>query len=175
MLRFIEVFNILSKSSIIENCGFKLYLDEFVPTGKKIISSIASKDAELIRNSLSANLIPIINNVFGELYNYNELSNKELIQECFIENQEIKKNKSEIEKLFADKPPKLEEVVQVRNTQNLSEQIQKELEDYPIKKDIDAPRPIIIVGSKGAGKTTFINYLFKNNFDDSVHKDHPFV
>ena len=173
--RFIDFFNILSKQSIIENCGFKLYLDEFAPNGKKIISSIASKDAELIRNSLSANLIPIINNVFGELYNYNELTSKELIQECFIENQEIKKNKSEIEKLFADKPPKLEEVVQIRNTQNLSEQIQKELEDYPIKKDIDAPRPIIIVGSKGAGKTTFINYLFKNNLDDSVHKEHPFV
>lgn len=173
--RFIDFFNILSKTSIIENCGFKLYLDELAPKGKKIISTIVSKDAELIRNSLSANLLPIINNVFGELYNYNELSNKELIKECFIENKEIKKNKSEIEKLFADKPPKLEEVVQVRNTQNLSEQIQTEIEQYPIKKDIDAPRPIIIVGSKGAGKTTFINYLFKNSLNEEIHKEHPFV
>lgn len=173
--RFIDFFNILSKTTLIENCGFKLYLDEVVPNGKKIISTIASKDTELIRNSLSANLLPILNNIFGELYSYNELTNKELIKECFIENKEIKKNKSEIEKLFADKPPQLEEVIQVRNTQNLSEQIQKEIDDYPIKKDIDAPRPIIIVGSKGAGKTTFINYLFKNNLSDDIHKEHPFV
>ena len=173
--RFIDFFNILSKKSIIENCGFKLYLDEVIPKGKRIISTLAAKDSELVRNSLSGNIIPILNNVFGELYNYNELTNKELIEECFIENKEIKKNKSEIERLFADKPPKLEEVIQVRNTKNLSEEIQTEIEQYPIKKDIDPPSPIIIVGSKGAGKTTFINYLFKNNLNESVHKDHPFV
>lgn len=173
--RFIEFYNMLSRESIVENCGFKLCLDELTPIGKKIISTIASKNEELIRNSLSANLIPIINDVFGELYNYNELTNAELIKECFVENKEIKKNKSEIEKLFADKPPKLEEVIQVRNTHNLSKQIQSEIESHPIKKDIDAPRPIIIVGSKGAGKTTFINYLFKNNSNKSINKEHPFV
>ncbi|MCY1636708.1 AAA family ATPase [Marinifilum sp. D737] len=173
--RFIDFFNVLSKASLIENCGFKLSIDEVLPNGKKIISTIASKDAELIRNSLSANLLPILDDIFGELYSYDELTNKELIKECFIENKEIKKNKSEIEKLFADKPPKLEEIVQVRNTKNLSEQIQTEIDEYPIKKDIDAPKPIIIVGSKGAGKTTFINYLFKNNFNGDIHKEHPYV
>jgi GTPase SAR1 family protein len=173
--RFIDFFNILSKLSIIENCGFKLYLEEVLPRGKKIISTISSKDSELVRNSLSAQLIPMLEQIFGELYSYDELSNKELIKECFIENLEIKKNKSEIEKLFADKPPKLEEVIQARNTQNISIQIQSEIEEYPVGKDIDAPHPIIIVGSKGAGKTTFINYLFKTNLNDTIQKNHPIV
>jgi len=173
--RFIDFFNILSKLSIIENCGFKLYLEELLPRGKKIIAGLPSKDSELVRNSLSAQLIPILEQIFGELFSYSELINKELIKECFIENKEIKKNKSEIEKLFADKPPKLEGVIQTRNTQNVSDQIQAEIDDHPLEKDVDPPRPIIIVGSKGAGKTTFINYLFKNNYDDNIQKNHPFV
>ncbi len=69
------------------------------------------KDSELIRNSLSSNLVPIIDKVFGEIYKYEILDDKELLKECFIENEEIKKNKSDIEKLFADKPPELTEVI----------------------------------------------------------------
>jgi GTPase SAR1 family protein len=173
--RFIIFYNTLSKLSIVENCGFKLQLDEIIPKGKKILSIITSKDSELVRNSLSAQLIPILDKIFGELYNYNELSSIELIKECFIENKEIKKNKSEIEKLFADKPPKLEEVIQARNTHHISDQIQKEIGDFPVSKAVNAPRPIIIVGSKGAGKSTFINYLFKNSLLETIHKNHPFV
>jgi len=173
--RFVEFFNLLSKFAIVEKSGIVVHVEN-EPHGQVIISSLTNKDEELVRNDLSSNLTPILNDVFTEIYKYEVLDNKNLIEECFIENEEIKKNKSDIEKLFADKPPKLAEVSQVRNTKNLAGQIKKELEIHPIGlKDIEPPRPIIIVGSKGAGKTTFINYLFKLSFSTDFLKKRPFV
>lgn len=37
------------------------------------------------------------------------------------------------------------------------------------------PNPIILVGSKGAGKTTFINYLFQNNEIKDTWQSHPYI
>lgn len=176
--RFIEFYNVLSKSSNIENFGFKIYLEEFVQyRGKTILSTLPLKDSELIRNSLSAELTPIINRLFGELYDIDDAINKELIKECFIENNEIKKNKSEIERLFDDTPPHIEKIIKARNTESIATQIIDEIEDDNLKINSAPPQPIIIVGSKGAGKTTFINYLFKYNIDNEkdFSKSHPFV
>ena len=76
-----------------------------------------------------------------------------------------------MEKLFADKPPKLGEVSQVRHTKNLAGQIKNEMESHPVGlRDVEPPKPMIIVGSKGAGKTTFINYLFKLSFSETFLK-----
>ena len=176
--RFVDFYNILSKSSVIENFGFKLFLEEFVQNkGRTILSSLPSKDSELIRNSLSAELTPIIDRLFGELYDIDDAINKELIKECFIENKEIKKNKSDIEKLFADVPPKIEKVIKARNTESIASQIINEIQDDDLKLASTPPHPIIIVGSKGAGKTTFINYLFKNEIETEtdLSKSHPYI
>ena len=176
--RFIEFYNVLSKCSNTENIGFKVYLEEFVQyKGKTILSTLPLKEAELIRNSLSAELTPIINRLFGELYDIDEVINTELIKECFIENNEIKKNKSEIERLFDDTPPKVENIVKARNTESIASQIKEEIKDDDLKLSSTPPQPIIIVGSKGAGKTTFINYLFKYDIDSEkdFSKNHPYV
>lgn len=173
--RFVEFYNVLSFAAVQENFGFKIHLEESIQKpGKTILSSLPSKDAELVRNSLSSELTPIINHLFGELYDVDETINKELIKECFIENKEIKKNKSEIDKLFADLPPKVEKMVQARNTASIISQIKDEIEDDNLKFNQNPPNPIIIVGSKGAGKTTFINYLFKND-DEELIENHPYI
>lgn len=173
--RFVEFYNLLSRYTIVEK-GCIILFDENETRGQIILSSLANKDEELVRNDLSSNLNPILNEVFSEIYKYEILDNREFIEECFIENEEIKKNKSDIEKLFGDRPPRLTEVSQVRNTKNLAGQIKQELEKHPIGlRDIEPPRPIIIVGSKGAGKTTFINFLFKLSFSADFLKKRPFV
>lgn len=174
--RFIEFYELFSKNSIIENTGFDIIDDELIPQGHKILSTISNRENELVRNPLSAQLTPIINEIFGEIYKYEILDNDTLIKECFIENQEIKKNKSDIERLFADLPPKIEEIIPIRNTKNLANKIAKEIENHPIKhKEIEPPKPIIIVGSKGAGKTTFINYLFKYQISNEFKKERPIL
>ena len=105
-------------------------------------------------------MTPIIDRLFGELYDVDKEVNKTLIEECFIENKEIKKNRSEIEKLFADTPPPIDNMAKARNTESIINQIKQELGTDGLKFNQTPPNPIIIVGSKGAGKTTFINYLF---------------
>ena len=168
--RFTEFYNILSKTIVSDNTGFGVFLNEsFRKEGKIILSALPEKDAELIRNTLSSELTPIINELFGELGRISENVNNELMKKCFIENQETKKNRSDIEKLFADNPPKLERVLPVQNTKNTATQIKKEI----VADDFNEtpPNPIVIIGSKGAGKTTFINYLFSNYQEQS----HPYI
>lgn len=170
--RFIEFYNILSNTAVSENNGFNIFLEESVlKEGKTILSSLSEKDAEIVRNSLSSDLTPIINKLFGELGDISESINNELIKECFIENKEIKKNRSEIEKLFADIPPKLEHIIPAKNTENVVNQIKKEIITDNLKYENFPPNPIVIIGSKGAGKTTFINYLFSNYSESS----HPYI
>lgn len=172
--RFISFYNILSKNSISENSGFRTHLEESIQRGgKTILSTLPAKDSELVRNPLSSELTPLINQLFGELYDIDDSINKKLIKECFIENKEIKKNRSEIEKLFADTPPPIDKVVKARNTQSIVDQITGEILDDDLKFNTNPPNPIVIVGSKGAGKTTFINYLF--NEAEDTYKSHPYV
>jgi len=174
--RYIDFYDHLSKFSIIENNGFNIISDELIPSGQKVLTCAPNRGDELIRNPLSAELTSLIDEIFGEIYKYDILDDETLIKECFIENSEIKKNKSEIEKLFADLPPKIENIIPIRNTRNLANSITNEIKDYPIKlKEIAAPKPIIIVGSKGAGKTTFINYLFKAVITDEFKKQRPVI
>lgn len=174
--RFIEFYNLLSKYSNVNGDGIRSIVNDFkIETGRTIISTIPVKGLEIDRNSLSAELVPIINRVFGELIDIDDETNKELIKECFIENSEIKKNKSEIEKLFDDLPPKIDSVVKARNTESIVKQITDKIDEDDIKLKSNIPDPIIIIGSKGAGKTTFINYLFQDDRFDALKKNHLHV
>jgi len=173
--RFIDYYNLLSRKSVVEN-GTILIEDEDKEFGRNINSTLSEKNGEIIRNSLSSELTPVLDKVFGEIYKYEVLDNEELIKECFIENKEIKKNKSDIEKIFGDKPPKLSEVSGARNTKSLVKQISDEFEKQVIGlKDTAPPKPILIIGSKGAGKTTFINYLFKSAINTKILNRRPYV
>ncbi|AUD03272.1 ATP-binding protein [Spirosoma pollinicola] len=173
--RFVDFYNCLSKGSIVENVGFE-FLNEDEQKAQIISTSLPNKEVELIRNSFSSNITPIINEIFNEIYKYDVLDDKELIEKCFVSNEEINKNRSEIERLFGDRPRRLSEISSARNTNSIVKQIKDEIESVPITlKTIEPPKPIIIVGSKGAGKTTFINFLFKVSFDDLFLKKRPYV
>lgn len=176
--RFVDFYNVLTKCSNTENLGFKIFLEETTQNkGHIILPTLPEKDSEIVRNSLSADLTPIIDKLFGELYSVNDEVNKELIKECFIENREIKKNKSEIDKLFGDTPPPVENIILARNTDSIVEQVVGEISNDAIRIQENPPLPIIIIGSKGAGKTTFINYLFRNQYadHDGMIKSHPYI
>jgi len=173
--RFIEFYNLISKKSVTEQGGFH-YQPEMSKSGNKIINYLSDKNEELIRNSISSSLIPTIERVFGEMFKYSDLDDRELIEECYVYNNETKKNKSDIERLFGDLPPAYEEVIPIVNTKNQINQISSEITDYPTTiKDTPPPNPIVIIGSKGAGKTTFLNYLFKVGLNKEDLKDYPSI
>lgn len=173
--RLIDFYNTLSCRAVTENTGFKLE-EGLKFGGKTIYSTISNPDKELIRNSLSSNLTPLLDSIFGEIFTSDFGTDEELVKECFVSNEEIKKNRSEIEQLFLDLPPSIEEVVPARNTKSILTQIESQLsqDNISIKEPLP-PSPIIIIGSKGAGKTTFINYLFRNSLSENVRSSHPVV
>lgn len=177
--RFTDFYNVLTKSSNTDNLGFKIFLEETTQNrGHIILPTLPEKDSEIVRNSLSAELTPIIDKLFGELYNINDEVNKELIKECFIENKEIKKNKSEIDRLFADNPPAIGNIIPAKNTDGIVEQVVSDITKDTVRFQDNPPLPIIIIGSKGSGKTTFINYLFRNQYIEhsgELAKSHPFI
>ncbi|MGM0529577.1 MAG: hypothetical protein ACQERS_14375 [Bacteroidota bacterium] len=173
--RFIEFYNLLSREAVSNNSLYNLLNVEKIE-GKTIFSTLGTKQhKELIRNDLTANLTPVLSKVFGEIYKFENLDSKEILKECFIKNQETKKNKSEIEKLIDDKPPELKEVIPVRNTDNTIAYIKDSINKNQAAKDNPPPDPIIIIGSKGAGKTTFINYLFNISLDSDTLASRPYI
>ncbi|MFC1785528.1 hypothetical protein ACFL0J_07880 [Candidatus Neomarinimicrobiota bacterium] len=171
--RFIDFYNNLSRENVVENGGFQFHLQEIDTTGQIVLSSIVEREQEITRNIISAEIIPLINHIFGEVYTESREKDAEFIRECFIENKEIKKNRSEIERLFEDIPPQLNNVIPAQNVDSIVSQIQDELEESKISiKELFPPKPIIIVGSKGSGKTTFINYLLKEKFSKTILSTH---
>ncbi len=174
--RFIEFHNNISRECVVENGGFTFLTEDLNNPSFKIVSTLVDREKEIIRNNLSAKITPLIDYVFGEIFRETTEDNTDFIRECFIENKEIKKNRNEIERLFGDIAPNLAEVIPATNTSSLIAQIEKEINEVPIvAKEVSAPKPIVIVGSKGAGKTTFINYLFKQSLDENTIANHPHV
>lgn len=174
--RYIEFYDNLSKHSIVSNGGFKFDLPISNVEYKTVLSTLVAKDKELIRNDLSASITPLIDNIFGEIFSEEQEDDKEFIKKCFVENKETKKNKSEIERLFGDYAPKLANVVRAVNSDSVVQQIEEEIkEDEVAAKNHHPPKPIIIIGSKGSGKTTFINHLFKYRLGEDELENHFIV
>lgn len=172
--RFSELYNNLSKYSVIANGGFIFDISIVKIESKTLISTLIDRDKELVRNSLSLSLTPIIDKIFGEIFNGDNEDDEKFIENCFVENSETKKNRKEIDRLFADKTPQLSNVIKATNANSIRYQISSEITENEISiKNNTPPKPIVIVGSKGAGKTTFINHLFKS--EKKTLKDHLII
>lgn len=170
--RFIEFYELLSKEYIQKYGRIKILSEETF--AKKIINNpnLPRKNDKLVRNGLSDKLIPIINSLFRELDSTNELFDQSVLSECFVFNDDLNKHYSEMSVLFEDSPPKFDErIVKVRNTKSTQETIKENL----INSKSLLPDPIILIGGKGSGKTTFINYFFKVDIEEKVKKAIPYV
>lgn len=172
---FITFYNNLSKEGIIENGGFKFLQNKEIEFSKKIIETLVDREKEIVRNSISTNLTPIIETIFGEIFSDIKEDDAEFIKECFVENKETIKNRAELNGLFSDTPPFLSEVVGAQNHDSISQQINAEITSSNVSLKMAPPKPVIIVGSKGAGKTTFINFLFKNKLPNDAINRYPYV
>lgn len=174
---FVEFWNTLSKESVIQNKGIKQLYDIEEMFYKTIRSSISDKDDEIVRNDLSARIAPLIDKALGDIYNANEdEDDMDFIKECYVENKEVIKNKRELHGLFCDNPPELNEVSKARNTDSIGKQINDEIRKYPAEKAISpTPKPIIIIGSRGAGKTTFLKFLLNNTSSETSSLNTPYL
>jgi GTPase SAR1 family protein len=172
--RFIEFYENLSKTGITSNGGFNYLTPQLTEEPKTVLSRLPDRD--LIRNSITVGMAPLIEKIFGEIFLDGKEDDKELIKSCFVENEETKKNRSEIEKLFNDAAPELNRVIPALNAKNIGNQIIAEISDDEVNiHSAYPPKPIILIGSKGAGKTTFINHLFKYRLEEGTLEEHLVV
>ncbi len=130
-LRYLDFYNFLAKDAV-KTTKTITENEQDENFTANIFSSLSDGNREVIRNNLSSSLTPILDEVFDEIFKYEVLDNKEMIDACFVENKEIHKNRDDIERLFGDKPPELSEVSKARNTQNIFKQIEDEIESQPI-------------------------------------------
>lgn len=169
---YIDFYNNLSKNGVRENGGFSFLQEGETTHFQTIYSNLIDREKELIRNSLSANLTTLIESVFDDIYKNDAFNEDELIKECFVENNETKKNRDEIQKLFEDRAPRIGDVIPASNTRSIVNQIETDLDEEVSKVNYQPPNPIIIIGSKGAGKTTFIKHLFKSQQSSFIKDNH---
>jgi len=169
---FIEFYNLLSKTAILNNNRIKIVGPDYV--GKRISESfkLRNRGEELVRNDLSDQLIPIISDIFSEIYNTENLTDFEKLKKCYVTNEDVQKNNSELNVLFYDNPPSFDgRISKVRNTEHTQEEIKGKI----LEGNTTTPAPIIIIGSKGAGKTTFIKYFFEIVLNQDVKKNRPII
>jgi hypothetical protein len=168
--RFIEFYELLSREYVLKFGRIKILSDQTF--SKKIVNNpiLPRKNDKLVRNDLSSRLIPLINALFTKLDWTNELYGEDVLAECFVFNDDLHKHYSEMSVLFEDSPPKFDErISKVKNTKSTQDIIRDNL----VQAKSILPDPIILIGGKGAGKTTFINYFFKINLEEKIKKIIP--
>ena len=169
---FIQFYETISKEYVSHYGRFKLFSES--NTGKTIVRSnnLRKKDDELVRNKISHELIPIITEVFEEIYNLENLKDEKILKLCYVKNDDIKKYNSELGFIFSDQPPTFDSRINpVQNTDKTHQQLTQEIFSSQNK----LPDPIIIIGGKGAGKTTFIKYFIEVILDKGIKKNRPIL
>jgi GTPase SAR1 family protein len=169
---FDKFYDLLSREAVTKYGHIKITQSEKI--GRTIVKDhgLKRRNVELVRNQISQDLIPIINKVFEEIYNTETLEGKKILEFCYVENKDVKKYNSELGFIFADTPPTFDKrIVPVQNTQRTQEQLQEQ-----IFAEIGIlPDPIILIGTAGAGKTTFIKYFTDVLLSDKERKNRPLV
>ncbi|TCN61067.1 hypothetical protein D0809_04085 [Flavobacterium circumlabens] len=167
---FHKFYDLLSKESI-SNYG-KIKITKDVIVGKTIVQDypLARKNDELVRNQLSNQLIPIINGVFEEIYNTDELEGIKILKDCYVLNEDVKKYNSELGSIFSDEPPTFDtRILPVQNTSSTHDQLKNQIFGNNL------PDPIILIGTAGAGKTTFIKYFSEIVLSPKNKKNRPVI
>lgn len=172
---YIKFYENLSFDNIVQNVGIKFLTQHKVNFSSTILSTLVDRDKHVDRNSLAISISAEIENIFGDIYNSIGDDDDELIKECFVENSETKKNRLELNGLFNDNPPDWDGVIKARNLESVSTQIDTEIKLPKVTLKEAPPKPIILVGSKGAGKTTFIKHLFKSQLPEDTLGTYPHV
>jgi len=169
--RFTKFYELFSKEYI--TFFGRIKIDRIESKSKRIINDVKLPHLhdELNRNKLSSELIPVLTRVFEEIYKTSILSDKEIMKKCYVGNEDVQKYSDELNAIFLDIPPSFDEkIAKVRNTKHTQEQIKKDIyiEGYN-------PDPIVVIGTAGAGKTTFIKNFIDIELNPKEKKKRPIV
>lgn len=164
--RFIEFYNTISREALLENGIFPTSISPIF--AKTILESLHVREQRLNRNIFSAPLQPLIQRFFSELIYDDENIDFDFLEQCYVKNEDIDKYRNELNIIINDEAPSFDErIIKVRNTNNTIKQLKEN-----INAGIgDLPDPILIIGGKGVGKTTFLTYFLKSILDTEKNKN----
>lgn len=167
-------YDLISKEAVTEYGRVKIEASS-TNFSKRLLIDIQLRHAreKLNRNALSSQLIPILKKFFQEIYNIEDLNDKDLLEKCYVDNEDTRKYSYELSSIFADSPPVFDHrISKVQNTKNT----QKQLKDQLYNQDTNyTPDPVILIGTAGAGKTTFIKNFLEFELSDEEKRDRPIV
>lgn len=169
---FDKFYDLLSKESVSKYGRLKILHTS--NNGRTIVKDypLKRKNQELVRNKISQHLIPIINQVFEEIYNTETLAGKKILEACYVQNEDVKKYNSELGNVFSDDPPTFDSrIIPVQNTIETQKQLRSNIFDGIS----NLPDPIILIGTAGAGKTTFIKYFSEVLLSKKNKKNRPLI
>lgn len=154
---FIRFYNLLSKETVLEKRSITSEKESVQP--QILFEHMRGHNDSLVRNDFSAQLSKVIQTAFSELSSEDTKYEKELLDFCYVKNDDIKKYNSDLEIVFSDDPPKFDDkILPVKNTESIHEQLKDKIQD---KTNLKEQSPLmIIIGGKGVGKTTFIKNFF---------------
>ncbi|MBH0049016.1 type I restriction enzyme HsdR N-terminal domain-containing protein [Pseudoalteromonas sp. SWYJZ19] len=128
---------------------------------KSLLGGAGIQGEELDRNSFGATVTSAIANIFNPL-SYND--RKYVSQNAYVSSRRKQRYIEPIDKLIrAANPTSISDAVQLEDTEKPSEIISK-LNDI---KSLDR-QVMLLIGSVGSGKSTFIDYLFNKALDKSL-------
>ncbi len=167
---FIDFYNLISYEAIEQNGRIKIQVPpEF---SQSLINEISNRNQELYRNDFSSKLLPVIDKIFNEIGNTDDIdTNRSLLESCYVPSIDIHKYSGELAGLFLDLPPSFDsKISKAKQTDQVTINIKKD-----IGSNTNIPSPIILIGGKGAGKTTFIRYFFNVVLSNKESREIPSV
>lgn len=166
---FVEFANLLSRPAVIERRHLRPR--DLKRKARTILQYHATeREREVIRNDFSAQLGAIVQRVFGEIAETENLNDYELLRQCYVKTEDARKEFGDLNALFADVPPSFDtRIASVQNTDNMATQIRSQVtSDAPT-----LPDTVVVIGGKGAGKTTFLKHFTEVVLTDGDKKNRP--
>lgn len=164
-----EFYNLISFEAIEQNG--KIFIRPFTPFSKNLIDFLPNKNQEIYRNDFSSKLLLIIDRIFNEIGNNEDVEeSRKMLEECYVPSIDIHKYSEELSGLFLDLPPTYDsDISKAKQTEHVSKNIKQQISSSVV------PSPIVLIGGKGAGKTTFIRYFFNIVLNDKESRAIPSV
>lgn len=154
---FIVFYNMLSRSAVLERKSLVFPKQTYHP--KCLRDTLRRSDEMILRNDFSTRLGSVIQSAFEELVDDDDAFRVDLLERCYVKNNDIKKYSGDLESVLMDVSPKFDDrIVNVKPLESLTEKIDSAVELNSIKRN--API-LVLIGGSGAGKTSFIKYYFE--------------
>lgn len=163
---YIDFYNLFYKDNLIAHSLEKEFsMEHKILRGNRLIGVLEKPDEPIYRNAYSDAMNKMIEDYFSDIV---ELADKEVFENCYCTNTEIKLYENNLESLLKDNLPAYATGIKkiILKSFKKKEEFEKDMESY--SEGSTTRIPILLIGNLGAGKTTFLRWFFDIKIDKNV-------